>query len=87
MISQYHDIDSSYIDIDIGKNAFLMTSLLFGLSLCPPLTESPFFIECVDKRYQTKNISLYTLGHDYLILASQNKYWMKNASLYSNLLS
>ncbi len=26
-ISQYHDIDISYIDIDIGKNAFSMTSL------------------------------------------------------------
>ncbi len=28
-ISQYHDIDISYIDIDIGKNAFSMTSLPF----------------------------------------------------------
>ncbi len=27
-ISQYHDIDISYIDIDIGKNAFSMTTLL-----------------------------------------------------------
>ncbi len=27
-ISQYHDIDISYIDIGIGKNAFSMTSLL-----------------------------------------------------------
>ncbi len=26
-ISQYHDIDISYIDIDIAKNAFSMTSL------------------------------------------------------------
>ncbi len=26
-ISQYHDIDISYIDIDISKNAFSMTSL------------------------------------------------------------
>ncbi len=26
-ISQYHDIDISYIDIDIGENAFSMTSL------------------------------------------------------------
>ncbi len=26
-ISQYHDIDISYIDIDTGKNAFSMTSL------------------------------------------------------------
>ncbi len=26
-ISQYHNIDISYIDIDIGKNAFSMTSL------------------------------------------------------------
>ncbi len=27
-ISQYHDIDISYIDIDIGKNAFTMTTLV-----------------------------------------------------------
>ncbi len=27
-ILQYHDIDISYIDIDIGKNAFSMTSLV-----------------------------------------------------------
>ncbi len=27
-ISQYHDIDISYIDIDIGKNAFSMASLV-----------------------------------------------------------
>ncbi len=27
-ISQYHDIDISYIDIDIGKNVFSMTSLV-----------------------------------------------------------
>ncbi len=30
-ISQYHNIDISYIDIDIGKNAFSMTSLSKGL--------------------------------------------------------
>ncbi len=29
-ISQYHDNDISYIDIDIGKNAFSMTTLLLG---------------------------------------------------------
>ncbi len=27
-ISQYHNIDISYIDIDISKNAFSMTSLI-----------------------------------------------------------
>ncbi len=34
-ISQYHDIDISYIDIDIAKNAFSMTSLVVPLSIDP----------------------------------------------------
>ncbi len=32
-MSQYHDIDISYIDIDLGKNAFSMTSLVAGITL------------------------------------------------------
>ncbi len=34
-ISQYHDIDISYFDIDIGKNAFSMTSLDFTIVTLP----------------------------------------------------
>ncbi len=36
-ISQYHDIDISYIDIDIAKNAFSMTSLVLTLTKGQPL--------------------------------------------------
>ncbi len=34
-ISQYHDIDISYVDIDIAKNAFSMTSLWPTIPFCP----------------------------------------------------
>ncbi len=30
-ISQYHDIDISYIDIDIGKNTFSVTTLILTI--------------------------------------------------------
>ncbi len=54
-ISQYHDIDISYIDIDIGKNAFSMSTLHIILH---------FTVQGDKKRWWVKQNKV-TYYHDY----------------------